>query len=425
MSDPAPMSPEPRRTPLHSVHRELEAVFTDFGGWEMPLRYGSDLAEHRAVRTSAGLFDLSHMGEVKVEGPGADQALDHALVGRISAVAVGRARYSMMVTDQGGIIDDLIVYHVGDEEFLVVPNAANREQVAAELAARCAGFEAAVSDISLSTALLAVQGPRAEEVLRGVVESGAGIPAALRPEPGQSQDEDCGADVLCGPGILARLRYYAAVRATAAGHSILLARTGYTGEDGFELFCGAEDAEDLWRVITASAQGLEASPTGGSQDDGGLPVLTPCGLASRDSLRLEAGMPLYGHELERTITPFDASLGAMVVLDRPGFVGRAALEERKEREGQEGTEVLVALEGQGRRAARAGCPVLDDSGRRLGTVTSGLLSPTLGRPIALARLAPHSPKEPAWPVGTELSVEVRGRLMPMSVVAAPFYRRPR
>ncbi|MBF0695903.1 glycine cleavage system aminomethyltransferase GcvT [Actinomyces bowdenii] len=424
MSDSAPMRPAPRRTPLHAVHRELEAVFTDFGGWEMPLRYGSDLAEHRAVRTSAGLFDLSHMGEVKVEGPGVGQALDRALVGRVSALAVGRARYSMMVTEEGGIIDDLIVYHVGQEEFLVVPNASNREEVAVELVARCAGLEAAVTDISPRTALLAVQGPRAEEILRGVVESGAGIPAALRPEPGGARDEDCGADVLCGPGILARLRYYAAVRATAAGHSILLARTGYTGEDGFELFCGAEDAEDLWRVITASAQGLALGPVEDGQEVP-LPVLTPCGLASRDSLRLEAGMPLYGHELTRAITPYDACLGAVVALDRPDFVGRTALEERKEREGQEGTEVLVALAGQGRRAARAGCPVLDEAGRQLGTVTSGLLSPTLGHPIALARMTPHSPQEPAWPVGTELSVDVRGRLMPMSVVTTPFYKRPR
>lgn len=430
MTSRAHAAPGPRRTPLHPVHRELEAVFTDFGGWEMPLRYGSDLAEHHAVRTSAGLFDLSHMGEVKVEGPGAGAALDHALVGRISAVAVGRARYSMMVTDRGGIIDDLIVYHVGQEEFLVVPNASNREHVAAELVARCAGFEAVVTDMSLSTALLAVQGPRAEEVLRGVVESGAGIPAALRPAPDGPDDEGCGPDVLCGEGILARLRYYAAVRATAAGHNILLARTGYTGEDGFELFCGAEDAEDLWRVITDSAEALDAAgPEGpaGQGPDGaqGGSVLTPCGLAARDSLRLEAGMPLYGHELLRTITPFDASLGAVVGLDKPDFVGREALRERSRRQGGQDTQVLVALSGRGRRAARAGCPVLDASGRELGAVTSGLLSPTLGHPIALARIRPHSAQEPAWPVGAELEVEVRGRRMPMTVVAAPFYQRPR
>ncbi|CAM2745008.1 glycine cleavage system aminomethyltransferase GcvT [Actinomyces slackii] len=411
----SPADPQtPRRTPLHRTHLELEAVFTSFGGWDMPLRYESDLVEHRAVRTSAGIFDLSHMGEVKVEGPGAAAALDHALVGRISAVAVGRARYSMMVDEEGGIIDDLIVYHVGDEEFLVVPNASNRARVAVELVGRCSGFDARVTDMSLDTALIAVQGPRAQEVLGQVVESGAAIPAALRPAQG-SGEEDCGPDVLCGKGILARLRYYAAVRATAAGHSILLARTGYTGEDGFELFCGAEDAEDLWRVITSS------TITG----PGGDAVLTPCGLAARDSLRLEAGMPLYGHELAPTITPFDASLDAIVALDKPDFVGREALARRQARRGSPGTQVLVALVGQGRRAARTGSTITDDQGKDLGTVTSGLLSPTLGHPIALARLAPYSSEEPDWPVGTELSANVRGRLLPMRVVSAPFYSRPR
>lgn len=412
----------PLLTPLHAVHAGLDASFTDFGGWEMPLRYTSDLAEHRAVRTSAGIFDLSHMGEVKVTGPGAAAALDQALVGAISKVALGRARYTMIVAPDGGILDDLIVYHVGDEEFLVVPNAGNRERVAAELVRRCAGFDCEVVDISLSTGLIAVQGPRAEEILRGVVESGAGIPAALRPAEDPTSG-DCGADVLCGPTILARLRYYAAVRATAAGHSILLARTGYTGEDGFELFCGAEDAVDLWTVITEHAAGLE--PTAVPDAGESLPALTPCGLASRDSLRLEAGMPLYGHELTESMTPFDASLGAVVKLDKPEFVGREALAERAGREGGEGTRVLVALAGEGRRAARAGCEVLDGEGAVCGTVTSGLLSPTLGHPIALALLRPCSAESPAWPVGTVLEADVRGKRLPMSVVEAPFYKRAR
>ena len=233
-----------RTTPLHRVHTALGASFTDFGGWQMPLRYTSDLAEHHAVRRSAGIFDLSHMGEVKVTGPEAGAALDHALVGALSAVAVGRARYTMIVSPSGGVIDDLIVYHVGEEEYLVVPNAGNRERVAAELVARCAGFDCTVEDISLATCLIAVQGPRAQEVLVGVVESGAAMPGALRPLEG-SEEEDCGPDVLCGPTLLERLRFYAAVRTTAAGHSMLLARTSYTGENGFELFCGTEDAVNL------------------------------------------------------------------------------------------------------------------------------------------------------------------------------------
>lgn len=411
-----------RQSPLHTVHEALGASFTDFGGWQMPLRYASDLVEHHAVRRSAGIFDLSHMGEVKVTGPGAAQGLDHALVGIISQVKVGRARYTMIVDDRGGILDDLIVYRVGDEEFLVVPNAANRERVAAELVRRCCAFDCRVEDISLATALIAVQGPRAEEVLREVVQSGAGMPQALRPDDDLAQ-EDCGPDVLCGPTILRRLRYYAAVRAIAAGHSVLLARTGYTGEDGFELFCGAEDAEDLWAVLTGHAALLAptAAPAGGPD----LPALTPCGLACRDSLRLEAGMPLYGHELTEAITPFDAGLGAVVRLDKPEFVGRDALVERAARQGAAGTRTLVALAGQGRRAARAGCKVLDGQGREVGTVTSGLLSPTLGHPVALASLAPFSQDSPSWPQGSELSVDVRGRALPVRVVATPFYRRPR
>ncbi|WP_128773418.1 glycine cleavage system aminomethyltransferase GcvT [Actinomyces oricola] len=405
------------RTPLHSVHTRLGASFTDFGGWRMPLRYASDIAEHRAVRSSAGIFDLSHMGEIGVSGPGALAALDHALTGAMGTLAVGRARYTMIVDASGGVIDDLIVYRVCDEELLVVPNASNRDRVAAELMVRSEGFDCEVADLSLSTALLAVQGPRAQEVLRGVVESGAAMPAALRPAASRAS-EGCGADVLCGDELLARLRYYAAVRATAAGHSVLLARTGYTGEDGFEVFCNAEDAEDLWDVISGNAAAL--APASGNEA-----VLTPCGLAARDSLRLEAGMPLYGHELSAELTPFDASLGSVVALSKPDFVGRPALVARAEHQGRPGTRVLVALAGEGRRAARAGCPVVGADGTELGVVTSGLLSPTLGHPIALALLAPYSPQEPAWPVGTELSADVRGRHLPMRVVAAPFYKRTR
>ena len=410
-----------RTTPLHHVHTALGASFTDFGGWQMPLRYTSDLAEHHAVRRSAGIFDLSHMGEVKVTGLEAGAALDHALVGALSAVAVGRARYTMIVSPSGGVIDDLIVYHVGEEEYLVVPNAGNRERVAAELVARCAGFDCTVEDISLCTCLIAVQGPRAQEVLVSVVESGAAMPDALRPLEASEEDDGCGPDVLCGPTLLERLRFYAAVRATAAGHSVLLARTGYTGEDGFELFCGAEDAVDLWTVITSAAAALEPTVIDGEP----VPALTPCGLAARDSLRLEAGMPLYGHELHEGMTPYDASLGAVVRLNKDAFIGRDALAARAEQEGTEGTSVLVALTAEGRRAARAGAPVLGDDGEVLGTVTSGLLSPTLGHPVALALLRPWSEDAPAWPVGTALAADVRGRPLEVTVVASPFYKRTR
>ena len=478
---PVPSEPAaPRRTSLYPVHAALGAGFTDFGGWEMPLRYGSDLAEHRAVRTSAGIFDLSHMGEVWVRGERAGSALDHALVGRVKGLAVGRARYTMLVTPTGHVVDDLIVYHVAPSAYLVVPNAGNAERVATALRERVRGFAVQVEDASATTALIAVQGPRAVEVLAGVVESGVAVEAALRPAPGAATGTgaasdggqagtnvagppapssgrggpdpagtsgDGSADVLCGRTILERLRYYAAVRATAGGHSVLLARTGYTGEDGFELFCCAEAAPDLWDCVTAAGARLEPTPVGeGETEDGRLPALTPCGLAARDSLRLEAGMALYGHELTEDTTPFDAGLGAVVALDKAAFVGREALMARSRREGEVGTSVLVALVGQGRRAARPGCPVIGPDGTVIGEVTSGLLSPTLGHPIALARVSPYQgtsgartdvasadgggggaevSRSPAWPVGTQLGVDVRGRVLPMTVVDAPFYRRAR
>ena len=211
-------------------------------------------------------------------------------------------------------------------------------------------------------------------------------------------------------------------RLNTKGETVLKVRgTGYTGEDGFELFCGAEDAVDLWTVITSAAAALEPTVIDGEP----VPALTPCGLAARDSLRLEAGMPLYGHELHEGMTPYDAGLGAVVRLDKGDFIGRDALAARAEQEGTEGTSVLVPLTAEGRRAARAGAPVLGDDGEVLGTVTSGLLSPTLGHPVALALLRPWREDAPAWPVGTALVADVRGRPLEVTVVDSPFYKRTR
>ena len=324
-------------SPLHAVHEELGASFTDFAGWSMPLRYGSELAEHRAVREAAGLFDLSHMGEIEVTGPQAAAALDYALVGNLSAVKPGRARYTMMVDADGGVLDDLVVYRLAEDRFMVVANASNAPTVAAELLSRSAGFDAVVDDRSEVIALIAVQGPRSVEILGSITHTD-----------------------------LAALKYYASEPATVAGHEVLLARTGYTGEDGFELYIGGADAPELWRALTeaGAAHGLLAA-----------------GLACRDTLRLEAGMPLYGNELGVGLTPFDAGLGRVVKFEKDGdFVGRAALERRKDDE----VKTLVGLTGTGRRAARHGYPVLDEHGTPVGEVTSGALSPTLGYPIAMA-----------------------------------------
>jgi aminomethyltransferase len=371
MSTPEP--PPGRRTPLYAEHEALGARFTDFAGWRMPVRYDSELAEHRAVRDAAGLFDLSHMGEIRVTGDQAGDALDHALVGHASKIAVGRARYSLLCAPDGGVLDDLIVYRTADQEFMVVANAANADVVLAELRARAGGFAADVVDASADTALIALQGPVAARVLAQL----------------------CDAE-------LDGLRYYASMPARVAGREVRLARTGYTGEDGFELFSPSADAVELWRALLAAGE-----PHG----------VRPAGLGCRDSLRLEAGMALYGNELTEHTTPYEANLGRVVKLDKPAdFVGRAALAEVAE---AGVTTVLVGLTAAGRRAPRHGYPVLDPAaGTEIGTVTSGAPSPTLGHPIAMAYVR----REYAEP-GTKLTVDVRGRQEPVEVTALPFYRR--
>ena len=375
-------------TALYEEHKKLGASFTDFGGWQMPLKYSSELAEHHAVRKSAGLFDLSHMGEVWVTGPDAAAFLDYALVGKISAMAIGKAKYSLICNEAGGIIDDLITYRRGDEKFLVVPNAGNAKVVAEALAERAGsgkdgGFDVTVRDASAEISLIAVQGPKAEEILLRLV------PAA--------QHE-----------LVTGLKYYAAVEVPfmVAGSSkdLLLARTGYTGEDGFEIFVDNDDAAALWQAIEAVAEEGE---------------LVPAGLACRDSLRLEAGMPLYGNELSREGNPYAAGLGPVVSLAKESdFVGRAALEALKAGgAGSTSGRRLVGLKGLGRRAGRGHYPVLKD-GNVVGEVTSGQPSPTLGYPVALAYVdVEHSE------VGTALDIDLRGKAEPFEVVALPFYKR--
>ena len=370
-------APEPRRTALAAEHAALGATMTDFGGWQMPLKYGSELAEHRAVRETAGLFDLSHMGEVWIAGPEAGRLLNTALVGDLAALAVGRAKYTLMCDDSGGIVDDLIVYRLGEERFLVVPNAGNAAVVAAALATAADGLDATVDDATARTSLIAVQGPAAQAVLAPLVA-------------------DTQRSVVEG------LRYYAIAEAEVGGLPALVARTGYTGEDGFELYVDNADAAALWRALLAA----------------GVPHgLVPAGLAARDSLRLEAGMPLYGNELGLDVTPFEAGLGGVVSFAKPEpFAGRAALEAAA---AAAPSRVLVGLRGSGRRAGRAGYAVTA-GGREVGRITSGLPSPTLGHPIALAYVTP----DVATP-GTSLDVDLRGKLEAAEVVEPPFVRRPR
>ncbi|MFI5878626.1 glycine cleavage system aminomethyltransferase GcvT [Streptomyces sp. NPDC051554] len=368
-------TPEKRRTALDALHRSLGATMTDFAGWDMPLRYGSERDEHLAVRTKAGLFDLSHMGEITVTGPDAAALLNYALVGNIASVGLGRARYTMICQADGGILDDLIVYRLADHEYMVVANASNAQVVLDALTERSDGFDAVVRDDRDAYALLAVQGPESPDILKALTDAD-----------------------------LDGLKYYAGLPGTVAGVPALIARTGYTGEDGFELFVSPGDAEKLWPALT----------------EAGAPVgLIPCGLSCRDTLRLEAGMPLYGHELSTSLTPFDAGLGRVVKFEKDGdFVGRTALEAAAERAAAQPPRVLVGLVAEGRRVPRAGYPVVAD-GQVIGEVTSGAPSPTLGRPIAMAYVdAAHS-----VPGTAGVGVDIRGSHEPYEVVALPFYKR--
>lgn len=376
-----------RLSPLDAVHRAAGASFTDFAGWQMPVRYSSDLAEHHAVRTSAGLFDLSHMGEIVLIGPESAAALDYALAGKLSAIEMGQAKYSLLLAEDGGIIDDLVVYRTGDDRYMVVANASNAAVVADELRTRASAFDTLVLDESRDIALIALQGPDALEVLQQT--PGFGV-------QGAGNDND---DFVIA---LAALKYYRALPAEYEGEPVLVARTGYTGEDGFELYIAPERAAGLWNALRE---------TGG-------PRVVPAGLASRDTLRLEAGMPLYGHELSRDILPVQAGLGRVVALAKAGdFVGRAAIEAGPAAD----APVLVGLTAEGRRAPRAGYEVYDGDGadaQRVGVITSGALSPTLGHPVAMALVAPAA-AEP----GGELYVDVRGTRVAASVVTLPFYKR--
>jgi aminomethyltransferase len=373
----APGPAHPRHTPLTQVHEQLGATLTDFAGWLMPLRYRSESAEHTAVRTAAGLFDLSHMGELVVTGQDAAELLDYALVGELSALQPGRARYTMICAPDGGVLDDLIVYRLTDADYLVVANAANTATVMDALRARSAGYSATVTDKTADYALIAIQGPRAAAILAPLTTAD-----------------------------LSQIKYYASYPAQVAGQEVLLARTGYTGEDGFEIFAAPQAAEHLWTELSSAG-----APQG----------LIPAGLAARDTLRLEAGMPLYGNELTRDVTPYDAGLGRVVKLGKQAdFVGRDALAARAQAAPQ---RQLVGLVCGSRRVPRHGYEVLSD-GRPCGTVTSGAPSPTLGVPIAMAYLRPDAAAAQADTARPVLAVDIRGNAEPAKLTQLPFYRRP-
>ncbi|MDN6748411.1 MAG: glycine cleavage system protein T, partial [Brevibacterium sp.] len=420
-----------RETPLHGIHEQLGASFTDFGGWDMPLKYGSELAEHRAVREAAGIFDLSHMGEVRLTGSDAAAFLDYALVAKYSKMKIGKAKYGVLVNEAGYLLDDLITYRIGDEEFLIVPNASNTPTVVATLKERLQDFlqvESPGADVRLldesdDTALIAVQGPNSQAIILRALDEGehgefgpsttsangssANDAAVSSAADGAEGSEVNSTGITVGEAVR-ELKYYAWMPLTIAGIDLMLARTGYTGEDGFELYIPNIAAERLWETLTTA--GVDYG-------------LVPCGLASRDSLRLEAGMPLYGNELGLETTPFDVGLRRMIgFTTKENFAAREALAKLGE---TEPPRVLVGLTSAGRRAARSGASIFAsadevgaEGGTAVGTITSGQPSPPLGHPIALAFLD-RGMADP----GTPVFVDIRGKAHEFTVAELPFYQR--
>ena len=362
------------RTPLYSTHLSVGARMVPFGGWEMPVQYSSILAEVKAVRTATGLFDVSHMGRLYISGPQAADFLDWVLTGSASTLRIGRARYCMICNEAGGVIDDTIFYRLADRQFLLIPNAGNRGQVVdwfqhwidEKFSSGCN-----IEDRTRETSLLAFQGPDTPPVLDRLCQVvDGGPPSRLRP-------------FACGEGKF-------------QGKQALIGRTGYTGEDGFEMVVDSTDAEFVWNTLIG--QGT-----------------TPCGLGARDVLRLEAALPLHGHEIDEKISPVEAGLERFVRTEGE-YIGAEALRRQLE----DGTERrLVGLKLAGRSAPRAGYPILHQ-GEQIGHITSGSYSPTLDTSIAMGYVLERYSSP-----GQVLDVDIRGRTTPVEVAPLPFYSRSR
>lgn len=355
-----------QKTPLYERHVAAGGKIVPFAGWLLPVQYSGVIAEHKAVRSACGLFDVSHMGELVLRGTDALANVNNLMTNDFSGMYEGQARYSPMCYEDGGVVDDLIVYKVSDTVYFIVVNAANKDKDAAWISEHLTG-DCTMEDWSDRVAQLALQGPKAEEILRKLTSD---IPEK---------------------------NYSAVLRGTVKGFPCMVSRTGYTGEDGFELYCAPADAPALWDAL------LEAGEPFG---------LIPCGLGARDTLRLEAAMPLYGHELSPTINPYEAVLGIFVKLEKPDFIGKAALEKARPI-----SRRRVGLKITGRGIAREECPVYDGE-KQIGVVTSGTHCPWLGQAVAMA-MVDAAYKEP----GTVVQVDVRGRKVEAEVIKTPFYKR--
>lgn len=359
-----------KRTPLYDQHRALGARLVEFGGWEMPVQYSSISEEHRAVRSKAGLFDVSHMGEFKVEGPGSLAFLQYLVPNDVSRLAIGQALYTQLCLPSGNVIDDLLIYHLAENQYMLVVNAGNIDKDFAWVKSQTESFDVQLENQSDTTSLLALQGPLAQEILQPLTEVN-----------------------------LADIRYYHFVQGMVDGVNCIISRTGYTGEDGFELYCPPTDVVKLWSDLLAAGQ-----PAG----------LIPAGLGARDTLRLESGFCLYEHELDEKTNPLEARLGWTVKLDKGDFIGRAALQQAKEQGLQ---KKLVGVELLDRGVPRGGYAIYDGD-QQIGYLTSGAPGLTVNKNIAMGYVdVPHAV------VDQPIQIDIRGRHLAARIIPLPFYKR--
>jgi aminomethyltransferase len=371
-------TPAIRKTALNPVHRQMGAKMVEFNGWEMPVEYpsaGGIVAEHNAVRTGVGIFDVSHMGDIRLAGPQALAAVQHISMNDASRLAIGQAQYSALLYPEGTFVDDVVAHRLGEDEYLLVINAGTREKDFSWVSDHTRQFNCVVENLSDDFTQIAIQGPKGVNLLQKLTDAD-----------------------------LSAVKFYWVTRGTVCGlKNTMIARTGYTGEDGFEIYVPSDEptSAQVWNEILQAGKEL---------------VVVPCGLGARNTLRLEAKLPLYGHEISDTINVWEAGLDRFCKMEKPDFIGRASLEKAK----AEGTNrTLVGLEMTERGIARDGYKVLDPSGREIGYVTSGSPAPFLKKNIALA----YVPTEFAA-LGTELRVEIRGQGVKAQVVPTPFYKKP-
>jgi aminomethyltransferase len=373
---PVDTTPAIRKTALNSVHRRLGAKMVEFNGWDMPVEYSGIIAEHLAVRTGVGIFDVSHMGDIRLAGPQALAAVQHISMNDASRLAVDQAQYSALLYPQGTFVDDVIVHRLGQDEYLLVINAGTREKDFSWVWDNTRQFDCAVENLSDDFTQIAIQGPKGVDLLQKLTDAN-----------------------------LLAVKFYWVTRGTVCGlKNTLIARTGYTGEDGFEIYVPADEETSarVWNEV------LEAGREFGA---------IPCGLGARNTLRLESKLPLYGHEISDTINVWEAGLDRFCKMEKPEFIGRAALETAR---AEPLKRTLIGLEMTGRGIARDGYKVWNEAGAETGYVTSGSYAPFLKKNIALAYVPPEYAT-----LGSTLQVEIRGQGVKAQVVPTPFYKRPK